>query len=455
MKIRVIWLATIISLGCLGLNPAFSQEFENLLENGDFESGEVTPWTSYGGATLEVVSELEGASIPEAPIEGNNALHVVVDAAGANSWNVGLQNQNHVFEQGKYYTFSTWMKSKSGELDVRLKPELGADPWTAYGEVVITITEEWAEYSTTLPVFTEDISPGSLTYHIGFAAGDFWVDGVRFYEGDYVEPGFLNDVSASNPVPESAGTDVGRDYTVLGWKPDPLAGSHDVYFGETYADVNDADAANTAGVISSLGQDANTLALDRLEYGKTYYWRVDEVNATPDKTVFKGSVWNFTVEPAYYVVPSSSITATASSIGIPAATPENTVDGSGLNAQGQHSINVDTMWLSASTDSDISIHYALDEVYKLYEMKIWNNNQGVEPLFGVGAKNITIETSLDDVEWSVLGDVELAQAPGTPTYEGAPPIDMNGASAQYVRINIHDNWGGIIPQAGLSEVQLS
>ena len=456
MKIRVVWLATMISLGCLGLSPIWGQPGENLLENGGFETGDTTAWGVYGSATMEVVSDLTGASVPEAPIEGNSALHLVVDASGvANFWDIGLQNAGHVFEQGKYYTLSTWLKSSSGELTVNIKPERGADPWEGYGDAQITMTEEWAEYSVTTPVFTEDVTPATITYHIAFADGDFWVDGVRWYEGDYVEPDFLNDISASNPIPESASTDVGRDYTVLGWKPDPLAGAHDVYFGETFADVNDADAANTASVISSLGQDANTLALDRLEFGKTYYWRVDEVNATPDKTVFKGNVWNFTVEPAYYLIPSASITATASSIGIPGATPENTINGSGLNAQGQHSIDVSAMWLSTATDPNISIQYELDAAYKLYDMKIWNNNQGIEPLFGVGAKNVTIETSLDGIEWSVLGDVELAQASGTPTYEGAPVIDMNGAMAQYVRINIHDNWGGIIPQAGLSEVQLS
>ena len=45
-----------------------------------------------------------------------------------------------------------------------------------------------AEYSVTTPVFTEDVSPASITFHIAFAAGEFWVDGVRFYEGDYVPP---------------------------------------------------------------------------------------------------------------------------------------------------------------------------------------------------------------------------------------------------------------------------
>ena len=455
MKIRVVWFAAIVALACLGVTPGFGQEVENLLENGGFEAGDMTAWGNYGGATMEVVDTLDGASIPEAPIEGGYALHVVVDAAGANNWDVGLQHPGHVFEQGKYYTFSTFMKSKSGDLQVRLKPELGQDPWTAYGEVEITITEEWAEYSTTLPVLTADVDPATLTYHIAFAPGDFWVDGVRFYEGDYVEPGFLNDISASKPVPESGQGDVGRDYTVLGWKPDPLAGTHNVYFGETFADVNAADTTDTSGILVAQEQDANTVALDRLELGKTYYWRVDEVNATPDKTVFKGAVWSFTVEPAFYQVPAASIIATASSIGIPYATPENTVDGSGLNADGQHGIDLATMWISSTTDPNIWIQYELDAVYKLYNMKIWNNNQGVEPLFGVGAKNITIETSLDGMEWSVLGDVELAQASGAPTYEGAPVIDMEGTAAQYVRINMHDNWGGIIAQAGLSEVQLT
>jgi hypothetical protein len=27
-----------------------------------------------------------------------------------------------------------------------------------------------------------------MTFHVGFAAGEFWMDNVRFYEGDYVPP---------------------------------------------------------------------------------------------------------------------------------------------------------------------------------------------------------------------------------------------------------------------------
>lgn len=168
----------------------------NELTNGNFEEGPSMPldtwapltWNVYGTHTIEVVSELTGAAVPQAPVEGTYCLHVVVPQAGANFWDVGLQHIGHTFKQGKKYTLSAWFKSKSGTLNINMKPELGADPWSGFGERQITITDQWAEYSTTTPVFGQDTSPGTLTFHIAFAPGDFWVDNVRWYEGDYVAP---------------------------------------------------------------------------------------------------------------------------------------------------------------------------------------------------------------------------------------------------------------------------
>jgi len=168
----------------------------NELTNGNFEEGPTMPldtwapgtWNVYGTHTMEVVSELTGAAVPEAPVEGLYCLHVTVPEASANFWDVGLQNAPHTFMQGKKYTLSVWLKSKSGTLTVNMKPELAADPWSGFGEQQVTMTDTWAEYSTTTPEFAQDTSPGSLTFHIGFAAGDFWMDNVRWYEGDYVAP---------------------------------------------------------------------------------------------------------------------------------------------------------------------------------------------------------------------------------------------------------------------------
>ncbi len=154
------------------------QPVVNLLVNGGFEDGVVEPWTSYGDVTMEVVSD--GA------IEGNYCLHVTVGSAGANFWDSGLQHTGHVFEAGKQYTLSAFLKCSEGTLDINFKPELAADPWSGFGDQVLTMTDEWTEFSVTTPVLETDVDPAAITFHIGFAAADFWIDGVRFYEGEYV-----------------------------------------------------------------------------------------------------------------------------------------------------------------------------------------------------------------------------------------------------------------------------
>ena len=81
-----------------------------------------------------------------------------------------------------------------------------------------------------------------------------------------------------------------------------------------------------------------------LEFGQTYYWRVDEVNAAPIPRSFKGAVWSFTVEP--YAYPIAKVTATASSSHNADMGPEKTIDGSGLDADDLHGTTDATMWLS-------------------------------------------------------------------------------------------------------------
>jgi len=159
-----------------------SQLAGNILVNGGFENGVVEPWGTYGSATIEVVQELVGAAVPEAPIEGSSCLHVVVAEAGANFWDAGLQHAGHVFEAGKQYTLSAFLKCSQGTLDINFKPEIGEDPWSGFGDQAFTMTEEWTEFSVTTPVFDEDVSPACITFHIAYAAGDFWIDGVKFVE---------------------------------------------------------------------------------------------------------------------------------------------------------------------------------------------------------------------------------------------------------------------------------
>ena len=253
-------------------------------------------------------------------------------------------------------------------------------------------------------------------------------------------------VKAAKPSPADGATDVPWD-VVLNWKPGELAAptnGHKVYFGQSFNDVNDA----TGGI----AQDANSYTPPQgLDFDTTYYWRVDEVNAPPDSTIFKGNVWSFTVEP--YAYPIENITAASSSSSVNME-PDRTVDGSGLNDSDQHSTDSVDMWLSNMAGPQPTwIQYEFDKAYKVYEMWVWNSNQTVEAFIGFGAKDVTIEHSEDGVTWTALGDVELARAPGTADYAHNTTVDFGGALAKYVRINAHSNWGGITPQYGLSEVR--
>ena len=67
-------------------------------------------------------------------------------------------------------------------MNINFKPELGADPWTGYGSQEFTMTDTWAEYTVNTGVIPENVDPATITFHIAYAAGEFYVDDVRFTE---------------------------------------------------------------------------------------------------------------------------------------------------------------------------------------------------------------------------------------------------------------------------------
>ena len=170
--------------------PDVAPQPEKDLENGGFEVGSTAPWTIYGKGKIEVVKQLNGAFIQEKLVEGKYALHVTVDEKLVNFWDTGLQHAGHTFQAGKVYTLAAFLKSREGPLQINFKPELAIDPWTGYGAKEFTMTDEWAEYFTTTPPMPEEVNPATITFHIGYTKGEFWMDGVRFYEGVYKKPDF-------------------------------------------------------------------------------------------------------------------------------------------------------------------------------------------------------------------------------------------------------------------------
>jgi concanavalin A-like lectin/glucanase superfamily protein len=260
----------------------------------------------------------------------------------------------------------------------------------------------------------------------------------------------MNTELAGDPIPEDEAVDVPRDDD-LSWIAGEFAATHDVYFGTTWEDVNAAGRADPRDVLISEGQSGVTYEPGRLEFGETYYWRIDEVNAAPDSTLFKGDVWSFTVEPLAY--PIAGIVATSNGISEADAGPENLVNGSGLNAADQHSTASADMWLAVAGGADpISLEFAFDRLYKLHEMMVWNYNVQFELILGFGVKNVTVEYSEDGMDWAALGDVELGQGTAQSNYTANTTVDFGGVAAAHVRLVVNEGYG-VMGQLGLSEVR--
>ena len=73
-----------------------------------------------------------------------------------------------------------------------------------------------------------------------------------------------------------------------------MAASHDVYFGEDANAVADANTTTTGVYRVRQALDATSFDPGPLEWNKTYYWRVDEVNEANPESPWKGGVWSFT-----------------------------------------------------------------------------------------------------------------------------------------------------------------
>ena len=168
----------------------------------------------------------------------------------------------------------------------------------------------------------------------------------------------------------------------------------------------------------------------------------------PIRRSVKGGAWSFTVEP--YSYPIAKVTATASS-SQPGMGPEKTVDGSGLTGD-QHGTDPLTMWMSAAMLPNW-VQYQFDAVYKLDKLLVWNSNQAIETYIGFGAKDVTVEYSVDGTTWTALTDVpRFAQATGLDTYTANTTVNFAGVSAKFVKLTINKTWGGM-PTTGLSEVR--
>ncbi|NQV36068.1 MAG: carbohydrate binding domain-containing protein [Phycisphaeraceae bacterium] len=438
-------------------SSAWSQE--NQIQNPEFDD-DLTSWGLYGGAGFTV------SQIQDVRLSGKNAVVLDVTDASAGTA-IGIAQGGLLLEPDVTYPIVfTAMAEQDREMVVLLQTNLNNTSWPTQLNQKVQLTTEpqtfTLEYTHSGDALGDDPTESVDLYLMlkgSFWAmeGDdlnkkVWIDRVSFG----AEPPLPRQDLADYPGPGDLATDVPWTSN-LSWEPGIYAETHDVYLGTSFDDVNDATRANTLDVLVSQDQAGLSYAPERVfDFGQTYYWRVDEVNGAPDRTVIQGGVWTFEVEPYSIPVPEASITTTVSSASNDFSTAQRTIDGSGLSADGMHAISPETMWFTATVDLDPWIQYEFDDTIKLDTMKVWNSNSSAEIAIGWGVKDVLIEYSVDGESWNVLEGVsQFSRGPGAPTYDQYDEIALNGIAAKYVRLDIESNWGGILMSYSLAEVQFT
>jgi hypothetical protein len=157
------------------------------------------------------------------------------------------------------------------------------------------VIDEWIDQGTTDWTAQVDLIAGQI-YSIvmewyenggGAVAQLFWSSPTLARQ--IIPQGWLQlPFQASCMYPANGAADVPQA-PMLRWIPGDKAASQEIYFGQ------DKDAVTAATTpTASLAADETTYDPGTLEWGKTYYWRVDEVNAAEADSPWKSVTWSFT-----------------------------------------------------------------------------------------------------------------------------------------------------------------
>ncbi len=116
------------------------------------------------------------------------------------------------------------------------------------------------------------------------------IDTREVIKGEYVDMYALAPLVAFSPYPADGAVDTPQDL-ILQWNAGEKAQQHEVYFGD---DADAVAAADTSSPLFMGRQSGTTFGTGPLEWGKTYSWRIDEINAGDPESPWVGRVWSFT-----------------------------------------------------------------------------------------------------------------------------------------------------------------
>jgi len=301
-KFVLICLVSLLSVVLVGTADA-----QNQIRNWEFDEP-MDPldvwliWTSDNFDSLSIVDD--------AALSGKNAMKVDF-VAGASGSMLVFQAYLELL-QGATYTISFMAKADAPRTaNVQLQGR-ATNNWQVYWIETVdlttepqTFTYEYTHTGTTLGgtgIFDDDID-----LHFNFAGSDIDVYLDHVWMGEGAPPAVIAPESAHDPSPAD-GEVYTQTWANLGWIPGESAASHDVYFSDSFDDVNDgtneAFQGNQDLTFLIVGFPGNPYP-DGLVPGTTYYWRIDEVNDADPNSPWEGPVWSFTIpyRKAYDPVP--------------------------------------------------------------------------------------------------------------------------------------------------------
>jgi len=295
---KSICLAALAALGLLAGPSLTHAQVTNLAPNPSFEEDEVilddptwTKWATWGweGGLQSTVKIDDTESV-----DGLRSLRI--DAKGGTDWYFIVLDLPMPAKNGTKYTASFWAKAQTPRpLTVQMKATDNSVSWGATG---FQVTQDWAEYHFTAASQSTEIK---LEFFCAASEVPLWLDFVYFYEGEYV-PGIMPGGAESRPkaaFPEpKVGAVIDQTWVKLGWKAGDFAVSHKVYFGESPEALDGGQVQPVDTTSASLEVGRKAPYATALTPGKTYYWRVDEVNDADPESPWKGDIWSFRVRPA-------------------------------------------------------------------------------------------------------------------------------------------------------------
>ena len=258
-------------------------------------------WT---GIQSRIVDDLRAdPRFPDSPTEVNE-LTLFDSNANLGDWNGARIKAwlhapftgTYTFKLSSYSPAELWLGTTPDDrtqrqLIVEVPIErLLRDDWR-YSSEPIPLEANRRYYIEALWVTTDNNGSGSQCQAAWEGPG---IRDIEVIQGSYLEP--FEALWAYGANPSDGAVDVSQTPAPLSWKAGTQATQHDVYFGDDEIAVAEADTT-TPGIYRGRQPLENTsyvLTEVPLEWNKTYYWRVDEIDDTNPDSPWKGKVWSFT-----------------------------------------------------------------------------------------------------------------------------------------------------------------